>query len=100
MRELLADKVPIPEVYGWAKDGGQVFIYMELVQGVTVQDRWAHMNEDERQNLCNELRCMVNAWRDLSQDQVEGDIFIGKRLTLTLELLVLILLLCRRYGEN
>lgn len=82
IRQLLGDQVPIPEVYGWAKDGGQVFIYMELVQGVTIQDRWARLNEDERQDLCKELRCMATAWRGLAQDEVEGDIFIGRRATL------------------
>jgi hypothetical protein len=30
-------EIPVPEVYGWCQDGEEVFIYMELVQGVTLE---------------------------------------------------------------
>ncbi|WEW58270.1 hypothetical protein PRK78_003738 [Emydomyces testavorans] len=68
VHELLQGRVPIPEVFGWAEDGGQRFIYMSLIEGETLQERWGNMNEDERQAVCKELRHMVKAWRALKQD--------------------------------
>lgn len=35
----LKGKVPVPEVFGWTEDGGQVFIYMSLIEGETLQQR-------------------------------------------------------------
>ncbi len=75
MRERLQGRVPIPEVFGWAEDGGQRFMYMSLVDGDTLQERFRAMNESERQTVCMELRSMVNAWRSLTQ---ESDGYIGK----------------------
>ena len=74
MREKLKGRVPIPEVFGWAEDGGQRFIYMSLVEGETLQARFGTMNESERQAVCKELRSMVNAWRALTQ---EPDRYVG-----------------------
>ncbi|UNI21190.1 hypothetical protein JDV02_007201 [Purpureocillium takamizusanense] len=71
MRELLQGRVPIPEVFGWADDGGQRFIYMSLVDGDTLQARWGGMSEGERVAVCQELRSMVAAWRALPQEGCE-----------------------------
>ncbi|KAE8394998.1 kinase-like domain-containing protein [Aspergillus alliaceus] len=68
LHEYLKDQVPIPTVFAWAEDGGQVFIYMSLIDGETLQERWSDMNENERQSVCKELRHMVKAWRALEQD--------------------------------
>jgi hypothetical protein len=38
-REKLIGKVPIPEVFGWAEDGGQGFIYTSLIKGETLEQR-------------------------------------------------------------
>ncbi|GJN67873.1 phosphotransferase family protein [Purpureocillium lilacinum] len=75
MRELLQGQVPIPEVFGWAEDGGQTFIYMSLVSGDTLQARWGSMSESEREAVCQKLRPMVNAWRTLPQEG--GEPYVG-----------------------
>ena len=36
----LKGKVPVPEVFGWTEDGDQVFIYMSLIEGETLEQRW------------------------------------------------------------
>ncbi|EAQ90210.1 hypothetical protein CHGG_02145 [Chaetomium globosum CBS 148.51] len=46
--------VPTPKVYGWTHDHGQVFIYMELVHGVTLAQRWGSLNEIERNKPTND----------------------------------------------
>ncbi|OAL72012.1 hypothetical protein A7D00_4044 [Trichophyton violaceum] len=45
--------VPVPEVYGWAHDKGQVFIYMELIKGVTLEQRWGSLGPAERVAICD-----------------------------------------------
>lgn len=67
LRRTLPKAVPVPEVYGWRKDGGQVFIYMELIDGVTLEKSWDTMIEDDRLAICRQLHHMVNLWRGLKQ---------------------------------
>lgn len=49
VREQLQGQVPIPEVFGWAEDGGQRFIYMSLIQGETLLERWSDLSENENE---------------------------------------------------
>jgi hypothetical protein len=60
--------VPVPEVYGWCQDGRQTFIYMELVDGRTLEQSWDDLYEENQLVICQELRTMVKAWRGLPQD--------------------------------
>lgn len=76
VRKLLSPDVPVPEVYGWCKDSKQTFIYMQLVEGVTLEKSWETMVEKERVSVCSQLRHMVEAWRCLKQDTSYP--FIGK----------------------
>ncbi|KOS38247.1 hypothetical protein ACN38_g10946 [Penicillium nordicum] len=67
----LKGKVPVPEVFGWTEDGGQVFIYMSLVGGEPLEQRWGALNDEEREAVCKEPNGMVKAWRSLElPDQV------------------------------
>ncbi|ROT40434.1 hypothetical protein SODALDRAFT_338227 [Sodiomyces alkalinus F11] len=60
--------VRIPSLGLLVKYGADVFIYMSLVEGETLQERWGDMDESERRGVCAELRSMVKAWRALQQD--------------------------------
>jgi hypothetical protein len=72
----LEGKVPVPEVFGWTEDGGQVFIYMSLIGGEPLEQRWGALNDEEREAVCKELNGMVKAWRSLElPDQV---LYVGK----------------------
>ncbi|KAK2592984.1 hypothetical protein QQS21_009312 [Conoideocrella luteorostrata] len=78
IREKLLGHVPIPEVFGWAMDGGQGFIYMQLVQGETLEDRWHVLDEADRRSVCGQLRTMVATWSSLPQDdQDDHGSYIG-----------------------
>ncbi|CAO2649188.1 Nn.00g101370.m01.CDS01 [Neocucurbitaria sp. VM-36] len=68
IHHALPKSVPVPEVYGWCKDDNQVFIYMELVEGITLEKSWDSMAEKDRMSVCQQLRHMVDAWRNLEQD--------------------------------
>lgn len=76
LRKHLDGQVPVPEVFGWTEDGGQVFIYMSLIEGESLQGRWGDMNENERHSVCEELKRVAKAWRALEQDR--HDPYIGK----------------------
>jgi hypothetical protein len=76
VRKVLYPKVPVPEVYGWSSDKGQTFLYMELVHGLTLEERWGTLAEHERLSVCEQLRCMIDLWRGLKQDPLQP--FIGK----------------------
>ncbi|KAL8420379.1 hypothetical protein RB594_003245 [Gaeumannomyces avenae] len=65
VREQLDGRVPIPEVFGWAEDGGQGFIYMALVDGKPLQELWGGMTEGQRFAICQDLREMAHAWKNL-----------------------------------
>lgn len=68
IRERLSGSVRVPEVYGWRVHDGQTFIYMELVEGDTLENLWPAINEENRTAVCGELRHMVENWRTLRQD--------------------------------
>ena len=80
--EKLQDHLPVLEVFGCAENGDQVFIYMALVEGETLMDRWSGLNGDEKQAICEELRDMVKMFRALEQDTADPYIgkFTGKKL--------------------
>lgn len=71
IREKLCGQVPIPKVFAWVEDGGQVFIYMQLIQGETLQAQWHNLDEADRLSVCSQLKCMVASWRNLGQDGQE-----------------------------
>lgn len=72
----LSQTVPVPEVFGWCKDNNQVFVYMELVDGITLEKRWDTMVEYDRLAICKQIRHMVDAWRSLKNNYAPP--FIGE----------------------
>lgn len=75
IRRYLPD-VLVPEVYGWQRDGRLLFLYMELIDGVPLQDRWSFLSEQERGEVCDQMARMMQSLRALAQDP--ADPFVGK----------------------
>lgn len=67
---------PVPEVYGWTHDDGEVFIFMELVQGVTLEDRWDALDRTERTGICTQLASLLAVLRSLRHAPDDG-FFLG-----------------------
>ncbi|KAK4206313.1 kinase-like domain-containing protein [Rhypophila decipiens] len=67
---------PVPEIYGWTHDGGDVFIYMELLHGVTLEERWETLGQTERSSICAQLRVLVTSLRSLQQTP-DDESFLG-----------------------
>ena len=75
MKHLLPS-VPVPEVYGWCQDRGQTFIFMELVDGFTLEKEWPEMDPEDRYDICKHLHDIIS---DLRQPRQEpGVIVIGE----------------------
>lgn len=72
----MRDEVPTPELFGWRSDGGQTFIYMQLVRGQTLEEAWPSLSEQQIKLICEQLRRCVTAWRRLRQES--EPYFIGK----------------------
>jgi len=76
IRRILGEEVPVPEVYGWRVDGSHVFIYMQLVRGGTLRDRWDTLSLAEKTTAVEDLRRIVTSLRQV--EQKHNDTFIGK----------------------
>jgi thiamine kinase-like enzyme len=68
--------VAVPEVYGWRRDGEGLFVFMELIEGETLLDRWEDLTEQEKTQISLELGSMVRALRRLKRPA--GEEFIGE----------------------
>lgn len=76
IQQFLRNNVPVPEIYGWREDGDETFIYMELIDGDTLQERWTSLSSVDRVRLCEELREIIMSLRRLEQSP--GEKFIGR----------------------
>ncbi|KAF2134432.1 phosphotransferase enzyme family protein [Dothidotthia symphoricarpi CBS 119687] len=98
MRKVFHDQVPVPEVYGWRVVGGEgkipeVFIYMQLIHGPTLEQRWDSMSHDDKQMVCVDLDNIVSQFRKLKQngsEQVIGSLSQGAAPDRCLEFLPLL----------
>lgn len=72
----LVPSLPVPELYGWRQDNGQTFIYMQLIDGITLEEGWPDLDIEEKNNICIELRHILGDLRQLRQDPIAP--FIGK----------------------
>ena len=77
IRKLFDYQIPVPELFGWRSFQNEVFIYMELIQGVTMKQWWSDpgLSDPDRHSLCKQLRQMISSLRQLQHES--GDMFIG-----------------------
>jgi hypothetical protein len=52
VRNLLSSAVLVPDVFSWCIDDGQAFIYMELIEWITLEQSWHTLHCEERVSLC------------------------------------------------
>lgn len=76
IKRTFDDLIPVPEVYGWRVDRQQVFIYMQLVRGHSLMDRWDSLSISDRTAICHDLQNMLTSLRS-ARPQPHGSI-IGK----------------------
>ncbi|EIT78206.1 hypothetical protein AO1008_01124 [Aspergillus oryzae 100-8] len=52
VKKVFHDKVPVPELFGWrVDDEDYVFIYMELIEGPTLDECWNRLGTVEKRTL-------------------------------------------------
>ncbi|KAI1267651.1 kinase-like domain-containing protein [Xylariaceae sp. FL1019] len=67
--KYMKETVPTPEVFGWCQDGGETFIFMELIPGDTLDEVWPSLGQEDQDAICEQLKTCVQAWRGLRQDK-------------------------------
>ncbi|KAF2006939.1 phosphotransferase enzyme family protein [Amniculicola lignicola CBS 123094] len=75
VREKLGNRVPVPEVYGWYQDSKEAILFMDLVEGITLQEQWPSLSREEKEGVYQDIKGIVEALRTLRQDK--GREFIG-----------------------
>src|SRR3954454_12793220 len=67
IRTTLCQHVPVPEVYGSCQNGNEIFIYMELVEGRTLEDIGDILTHTDRALIYHQLHHNVTSLRSLRQ---------------------------------
>lgn len=76
IKKIFGDDIPVPELFGWrVDDEGYVFIYMELVEGHTLEESWDHLSLTDKTAIKDQLSQILSTLRKLTQDP--SDQFIG-----------------------
>ncbi|RMY77093.1 hypothetical protein D0863_01515 [Hortaea werneckii] len=66
--------VPVPRIYGWTQDQGQTFLYMQLILGDPLSNRWDNLSSDEKLSISEQLKPMVATWQSLRRpDRTASD---------------------------
>jgi hypothetical protein len=68
-------RVPVPEIYGWIEDEAEVFLYMQLAEGVTLEKRWDSLGREDKVGVCEQLRDIAVELRQVKRDP--DDEFLG-----------------------
>ena len=76
IKKRFGRQIPVPELFGWRVHQGTVFIYMELIPGVTLQERWSDLNFSDKASICERLCQMISSLRQFQHES--DDKFIGK----------------------
>jgi hypothetical protein len=66
--------VRAPTLYGWFQAGDVMFLYMSLADGVSLQRRWPELSEEEKLDVCDQLRQMLDSMRSLRSPPIETNI--------------------------
>ena len=70
------NEIPVPEIFGWRVELGQVYIYMSLIPGLTLGKIYPSLIDSEKEMICRQLRSVVAALKSVRQEP--SDQFIGK----------------------
>jgi len=65
----------VPEVYGWTTKDGIVYLYMELIRGVTLEERWPSLSRTSKEAVARQLNRMITHLRSIEADP--SDMYVG-----------------------
>ncbi|OGM48029.1 phosphotransferase enzyme family protein [Aspergillus bombycis] len=76
IKKAFQNEVPVPELFGWrVDDEGYVFMYMELIKGLTLHECRDSLNTMQKRAITDQLSQIMGNLRRLKQDP--SDPFIG-----------------------
>jgi hypothetical protein len=64
-------EIPVPEVFAWRSHQIYRFIYMELIEGTTLDDAWPSLVEEDKKNICLELRNIIVSLQQMTRDPTD-----------------------------
>ncbi|KAI0059368.1 kinase-like protein [Artomyces pyxidatus] len=68
--------VPVPVVYGWfCASEKETFLYMSLIEGVTLEERWSSMTSEQRESVTIQLCGIITQLQELRPPP--DDVYIG-----------------------
>lgn len=76
VNHYLGLEFPAPEIYGWLKDGADIFLYMQLIDGEPLDDIWGSLPEVDKQDICKEIYAFTSELA--TTRQIKGHEYIGK----------------------
>lgn len=82
VHQFIKGDVPVPEVYGWRTEGNEAYIYMEYVNGQSLEQAWPSMGCEDKAGISRELRTIFQRLRQVEQDP--EDPFVGANIPGTL----------------
>lgn len=79
IKKVFGDGIPVPEAFGWrVDDDGYTFIYMELIRGPTLEERWDSLGNIEKPAINDQLSQITGNLRKLAQDPSEQFVGMGE----------------------
>ena len=78
VRQFLRGDVPVPEVYGWRTEGSEKYIYMEYVNGTSLEQIWPTLEDEDKTGICRELGTIFQRLRQVEQDPEDPFVEIGR----------------------
>lgn len=67
--------IPVPEIYGWKTQDSDVYLYMELICGITLEERWRWLSSFEKEKIAHELGGIMKNLHSIPTDS--GESYIG-----------------------
>jgi len=68
--QRLLPSVPVPEVYGWCREQGETFLYMQLVEGITLEQARPNFDIEDKYESCQQLQGILENLRLLNKSVI------------------------------
>lgn len=64
--------VPVPELFGWRLSNGQVFLYVQYMQGDSLDSVWDDMDDEDRLRIAKEIQRAILSLRRIKRPEQQA----------------------------
>ncbi|KAK6335001.1 hypothetical protein TWF718_010442 [Orbilia javanica] len=61
-------EIPAPEIYGWRTEGNQVFLYLECIIGLQLEEKYNELSHEDKLEICGQIKMAKVALGRLRQE--------------------------------